>query len=423
MATTNAQSLYTKYCDEYGVAPKAEYFIKYCKKHAVNIRYKECRQLLQNPPSTPKDSIIHTTDSSGDQINELKEEDVIIKYDDTPDNNEQTPSPSPTAEITNIKKSTSPSKKYKHFQLLNASKRQSICEPVRLSMDASGNVSSNYVSPEILIDQMIPLNENNQNIISFHRDHSDQTHINKQYLFRDFILFILYWFGLINGIFVFFDFNLWYFRYFCLFLWDISLLISLLSHIYYPSPPFYSQYGQNYIPKFEQNAIEYIKKWKEKELKLKLFFIEMFGSLSESQCGFVEINAKKIEDKSSGYLDEIIEKDNNKMIRLRVYHILRFHDVDSHNKFMAILKNKQIEIYAKSKKAETMYHIEYDEEEFEERLIMNTTRDGITCWNKCCTNRTLSYFFYVSGLGIFYRLYHDFCIKVHVYDCVKEVTL
>ncbi len=157
--------------------------------------------------------------------------------------------------------------------------------------------------------------------------------------------------------------------------------------------------------------------------KVTLFHIQTFGSLSESICDSTTINYKKLEDKSIDIMNEI-NKYKNKLIRLRIYHIIRFNNNESYNKFLGILKD----IKTENKRAEQMFHIEYNIE-FKPRLLMNTTIDmnnKKNCWNcfnYSCANVKLSYFWYLMGFGFCYRFYHEFCVKTLVFDCVKEVTL
>ena len=497
----NPKTLYVKYFEEFGVIPdKPEYFIAFCRKYNVTLKYKDCRQLFQNPPvRTNRAESLHLTDQSGDDEDDTEQQPITnithniqheeLKYHhiDENDNDEddtnnhspanhsnnsnpsesltnpsskhtiihhhqhqQSPSPGTPTPISlpftshshsNKNNSTKTSIKPPNFQLLNGSnKHKKLTDSaVELTMDRH---ESNYLSPEILVDKMIPLNDK-MNIISYHRDLNELT-INKCPLYRDSIFFILYWIGLINGIIDIYNFEIWYFRFLSVLLWLCVIAISLICHHYYKSPPYYPVYYESdcrYLPKLDKSAMEYITEWNKKEksqdnleneryLGIKLFYIEMYGGLSESKCGYVEINVKKIVDKSVDILQDILKYGKNKLIRLRIYHVLRFRDHESHNKFQQILKGKETEHpLLNVGRVDKMWHIEYNQD-IEDRLILNTTRnmenngyniwDG---WNECCINKRCSYFWYIAGFGFCYRFYHDCCIQTKIYDCVKEVTL
>eukprot|EP00483_Globobulimina_turgida_P008262 UN08278 len=228
-----------------------------------------------------------------------------------------------------------------------------------------------------------------------------------QYLFREFIFFILYWFLLLNGFFDLYHFGLWYFRFICFFLWHCVLILTLFCHFRFKSPPFYPVYSGSdfkFWPYFTSSAVEYMKDIGSMPLKLKLFHIKMFGSIRESTCNEKEICFKKMEDKSMNILDEIC-KQKNKLIRLRVFHIIRFSNSESYDKFINILKDMSD---MKSKHtAKQMFYVEYNIEfKHEQRLLMNTTNDMNhtksfwNLWNYSCSNRNLSYFWYANGFWV-----------------------
>ena len=484
MSTThNAKTLYVKYFEEYGQIPdKPEYFVAFCKKYDVRLRYKDCRQLFENPPIRTNRNL-HSSEPLTDNSNSADEDEETavhhpeaeeLKYhtdDHDPDNHNHSPdnishhshdssqhthphkhsqSPSPatpspisfgsrttiTKKNSSSSSSSSPKKqKEPNFQLLNNAKKITITES---AIDFDND--TNYLSPEILVDRMIPLNDN-MNIMSYHRD-MNELQINRCSLWRDGIFMCLYWITLLDGIIDIHSFGIWYFRFLALLFWLGIIVTSVLCHHYYKSPPFYPLYRDSeaeYRPKFDTTAVEYVKGWNirgkyseddedENSLGIKLFYIEMFGGLSDSKCGYVDINVRRIVDKSVDILQDLLKYGRNKLIRLRIYHVLRFRNYESHNKFTEILRQKKEESVMK-KRAEQMWHIEYSQE-VESRLLMNTTHfmengewNLWNGWNECCANRKMSYIWYIIGFGFCYRLYHDCCIQTKIYDCIKEVTL
>ena len=451
-------SLYTRYFEEYGVLPdKPEYFMAYCRKYKVNLKYKECRQLFQNPPlkiNGSNSSSIHIRDSSNEQEDE--EEELKYNTDDLQHpisahlDPKQSPSPATPSPINydnhdyrgqEFQRRPPNSPKIANYKLLKLQTTNT--QPVEYH---GVDNSDNYISPQILVDKVIPINAETMDIISYHRKWNEVA-INKCHIFRDVIFSILYWIGLINGIFDFINpFNLWYSRWICLMLWIVAMSLGLLCHHYYKSPPFYPLFPASdcqYQPKFDKSAMNYVREWNlrsdheiinkdelnhkhiDRDLKIKIFYIEMFGGLSDSKCGYIDFKVQNIEDKSEDILENILNSGKNKLIRLRIYHILRFHDSDSHRKFVEILET---ETSGPHERGTLMFHLEYNVE-VEERLLMNTTNDiyqNKTIWdgyNECCANRRMSYVWYIAGLGVVYRVYHDCCIKTQIYDCVKEVTL
>ena len=360
-----------------------------------------------------------------------------------------TPSPisfgsGPMTTITkkNSTSSSSSSKKQKEprFHKLNNDGKQRTITESAIDFDND----TNYLSPEILVDRIIPMDDN-MNIISFHREMTE-VRIKKSPLCRDSIFLCLYWIGLINGIIDIYHFNLWYFRLLSFSLWLMTMVISLLCHHYYKSPPFYPMYcgsDYQYHPKFNKPAVQYIKEWNirgkydaaadeqsdsDGNLGVKLFYIEMYGGLSESKCGYVELNVRQIVDKSVDILQDLLKYGRNKLIRLRIYQILRFRNYESHSKFTEIMRKKRDESVF-HQRADQMWHIEYNQE-VEERLLMNTTHlmengewNVWNGWNECCADRKMSYVWYIIGFGCCYRFYHDCCIQTKIYDCIKEVTL
>ncbi len=158
-----------------------------------------------------------------------------------------------------------PTIKQIHFTKLSTRERErTISESMTFSMNITNN--NTYISPEILINQIIPITGNNSsniNIISYHKDSNTQTYEHKyQYLIRDFLFSIFYWLLIINGFCDFYDFGLWYFRFICFFVWHCILIISLLSHYRFNAPPYYPVYHDSehkYKPYFNKSAVEYIK--------------------------------------------------------------------------------------------------------------------------------------------------------------------
>ncbi len=271
--STDSASLFKKYIDEYGTTPtRPEYFITFCKKHGVKLRYKDCREIIQNPPQinpklikTPSNSLSGHSLNSNDSNNESdpyeNNEQDELKY--THISHEHNNTNSHHDSHTQSSKSITLSIKQNNFTQLSTRERN-ISNPMSFSMDISNN--SNYISPEILLNQIIPINNNNNssiNIISFHKNSNIYKNRHKyKYLFRDFIFTILYWFLLINGFFDFYDFGFWYFRFICFFLWNCILFISILCHYRFNSPPYYPVYYKSdskYKPYFNKSAMQYIK--------------------------------------------------------------------------------------------------------------------------------------------------------------------
>ena len=43
--------LYVRYTEQFYAAPNTQQFLKFCKNHGVPLKYKDCLQLLRNPPT------------------------------------------------------------------------------------------------------------------------------------------------------------------------------------------------------------------------------------------------------------------------------------------------------------------------------------------------------------------------------------
>eukprot|EP01083_Nonionella_stella_P154391 497410_1 len=459
MATAiSIQSLYTQYYDDYGFAPKLpDHFMTYCKRKGLPLRYKECNQFLKNPHKEMNGE--HIPNSAPSRRNSIQ----VSQYSDDEDNlfdmrehsrntthSTETESSKPSSKsmdsppiTSGLKAMLFPSQMAKQKSSSNSNNGFHKLNGIDIipTLDAS---TGNYISPEILIDETIPIKDDRMNIRSYHRDLSE-LHIHKCPLFRDLILFILYWLSLINGSMQLYTFNLWYFRFICLFIWICCLIIGVLCHMYGRSPPFYPTFrgsDARYIKKLDVSAAQYVTEWNQRKyikphaewtnikdetmddktvLSMKLYHIEMYGRFRDSECGFVDVKAQRIENKSVDIMDDIVRRKNT-LVRLRVFHILRFSDDSSYQKFVEMLRMVKEE---KVTAVDRMFHIQYNVQ-LERRLLMNSVEDGhsvCSVWNRCCVSRRLSYGWYLSGFGFLYRFYHDCCIKTHVYDCIKEVTL
>ena len=318
-------------------------------------------------------------------------------------------------------------------------------------------------SPHILVDHMIPLDANGQIIDYLPND--GEVVIDKSYLIRDAALSAIYWLCFAVGLFEVYQprtSSLWYFRWIALFLLLCTAICSVLCHYYLErSPPLYPLYRGSdcvYRPDLNRSATEYIRSWNERQyvesegafhdppsgdlhkqrsLAVKLYFLQLFGLKQMSSCGYIEITAKRIEDRSSRRILEDIERDDikcgglcrmNRLVRLRVFHILRFRDEDSHRKFADILKDTMQRTHAEERMS-AMFHLEYNQNDIEERLLMKVSSHSTSryhpcsLWSECCSNRRMSYFWYCFGCGFLYRCYHDLCVDTKIYHCVKEVTL
>ena len=171
------------------------------------------------------------------------------------------------------------------FHLLNGKKSKNM-------EIETASTSTDYASPEILINRVIPLDERDA-IRSYDRDQDevDELDTNRLYLFliRDFVLSSVYWLSLMIGL-------------FCdrsLFLFggpSTTMALSVFCHFYFLSPPFYALYRGSdcvYRRNFDKSAVQFVGAWNgrhseseaprirgnERSLQMKLFYIELFGGM------------------------------------------------------------------------------------------------------------------------------------------------